>query len=50
MKTGTNQIQEAENRAIWAAEDSQIICVQVAFENFTQHQTQPINLIMIGQI
>lgn len=31
MKTGTNQFQEAENRAIWAAEDSQMISMQVAF-------------------
>lgn len=31
MKTGTNQIEEAENRAIWDAEASQMISVQVKF-------------------
>lgn len=31
MKTGTNQIQEAEKRAIQAAEDSQMISAQVPF-------------------
>lgn len=49
-KKSTNQVQEAKNRTLWAAESNQMICVYTDSGNLTHHQSQPVNSMTIGQI